>query len=183
MYVDAELMVELIAEEELSAAFSAAGTGALLRHNQPCAGQWLSRTGFWCLHTRHQQKAVRHQTYAQAAAPVQDTVIYPAPADAVFAAVLCCFVNHPLCTGERRSRRARKNRQPIKACSTDTLAMLRLKVFQALSIHPQNQRLYVRGELLSGEQDTLAKVREWREVAEGCRGYSPHACQQLLEAS
>lgn len=60
--------------------------------------------------------------------------------------------------GERRSRRARKNRQPVKACSTDTLAMLRLKVFQSLSVHPRNQRLYVRGELLEGEDFTLAKV-------------------------
>lgn len=60
--------------------------------------------------------------------------------------------------GERRSRRARKNRQPIKACSTDTLAMLRLKVFEALAVHPQNQRLYVRGQLLQGEDFTLAKV-------------------------
>lgn len=46
----------------------------------------------------------------------------------------------------------------MKACSTDTLAMLRLKVFQALSVHPRNQRLYVRGELLEGEDFTLAKV-------------------------
>lgn len=60
--------------------------------------------------------------------------------------------------GERRSRRARKNRQPVKACSTDTLAMLRLRVFEALSVHPRNQRLYVRGELLEGEDFTLAKV-------------------------
>ena len=60
--------------------------------------------------------------------------------------------------GERRSRRARKNRQPIKASSTDTLAMLRLKVFEALSVHPQNQRLYVRGQLLEGELNTLFKV-------------------------
>lgn len=60
--------------------------------------------------------------------------------------------------GERRSRRARKNRQPVKACSTDTLAMLKLRVFEVLSVHPANQRLYVRGQLLEGDDCTLAKV-------------------------
>lgn len=62
------------------------------------------------------------------------------------------------CAGERRSRRARKNRQPVKACSTDTLAMLKLKVFEVLSVHPANQRLYVRGQLVEGEDFTLARV-------------------------
>jgi len=68
--------------------------------------------------------------------------------------------------GERRSRRARKNRQPVQASSMDTLATLRLKVFEVLSVHPRNQRLYVRGQLLSGEDDTLAKVRG--DMATGC---------------
>lgn len=84
-------------------------------------------------------------------------------------ACLCCcnpFNQLPVLAGERRSRRARKNRQPIKACSTDTLAMLRLKVFEVLSVHPQNQRLYVRGQLLQGEQDTLAKVCSWPDASE-----------------
>jgi ubiquitin carboxyl-terminal hydrolase 48 len=61
---------------------------------------------------------------------------------------------------ERRSRRARKNRQPVRASATNTLAELKLKVFEALGVHPANQRLYVRGaQLLEGEQATLAQVR------------------------
>jgi ubiquitin carboxyl-terminal hydrolase 48 len=59
---------------------------------------------------------------------------------------------------ERKSRRARKNRQPLKVCSSDTLAQLRLKVFEALSVHPKNQQLYMRGSQLEGEQSTLAQV-------------------------
>lgn len=46
----------------------------------------------------------------------------------------------------------------MKACSTDTLAMLKLRVFEVLSVHPANQRLYVRGQLLEGDNCTLAKV-------------------------
>jgi hypothetical protein len=46
----------------------------------------------------------------------------------------------------------------VKACSTDTLAMLKLKVFEMLSVHPANQRLYVRGQLMEGENSTLASV-------------------------
>lgn len=36
--------------------------------------------------------------------------------------------------------------------------MLKLKVFEVLSVHPANQRLYVRGQLLEGEDLTLEKV-------------------------
>jgi ubiquitin carboxyl-terminal hydrolase 48 len=60
---------------------------------------------------------------------------------------------------ERKSRRARKNRQPLKVCSSDSLAQLRLKVFEALIVHPKNQQLYMRGSLMQGEDSTLAQVR------------------------
>ncbi|WIA08663.1 hypothetical protein OEZ85_008090 [Tetradesmus obliquus] len=59
---------------------------------------------------------------------------------------------------ERKSRRARKNRQPLKVASSDSLAQLRLKVFEALSVHPKNQALYMRGNQLQGEDSTLAQL-------------------------
>jgi hypothetical protein len=71
---------------------------------------------------------------------------------------------------ERKSRRARKNRQPLKVCSSDSLAQLRLKVFEALSVHPKNQQLYMRGSLLQGEESTLAQVRAARAVLRLFRG-------------
>lgn len=65
---------------------------------------------------------------------------------------ICCYAT------DRRSRRARKDRQPVKVSSTDTLAQLRLKVFDALYIHPKNQKLYARGAQIQGDQQTLAQV-------------------------
>lgn len=61
--------------------------------------------------------------------------------------------------GERRSKRARKTRQPVAVASGTTLAELKLKVFEVHGVHPHNQRLYVRGgQLLEGEQCTLQQV-------------------------
>lgn len=62
----------------------------------------------------------------------------------------------------------------MKACSTDTLAMLKLRVFEVLSVHPANQRLYVRGQLLEGDNCTLAKVGLLGRLCGPC---SCHACQ------
>lgn len=59
----------------------------------------------------------------------------------------------------RSSRRARKGRQPVKVNSSDTLAQLRLKVFEGMGIHPMNQKLYARGALLEGDEQTLAQVK------------------------
>lgn len=46
--------------------------------------------------------------------------------------------------GERKSKRARKGRAPIAVDSTDTLRALRLRIYEAVDVHPGNARLYIR---------------------------------------
>ncbi|GAX84137.1 hypothetical protein CEUSTIGMA_g11560.t1 [Chlamydomonas eustigma] len=61
--------------------------------------------------------------------------------------------------GERRSKRARKGRAPLFVGSQDTLGQLKLRVYQALDVHPQNSKIYLRGgRLLEGEDMTLAQL-------------------------
>ncbi|KAG1677224.1 hypothetical protein FOA52_013422 [Chlamydomonas sp. UWO 241] len=60
---------------------------------------------------------------------------------------------------ERKSRRARKGRVPLTVASTLTLAELKLRIFEALDVHPGNARVYARlGRLLEGEKCTLAQL-------------------------
>ncbi|KAF8072683.1 UBP26 [Scenedesmus sp. PABB004] len=60
---------------------------------------------------------------------------------------------------ERKSRRARKNRQPLRVSCGDTLAALRLRVYEALGVHPRNQRIFLRGAVLGGDEAaTLAAL-------------------------
>lgn len=44
-------------------------------------------------------------------------------------------------TGERRSKRARKSRQPVLASSSMTLWQFKLAVYEVLHVHPRNQRV------------------------------------------
>lgn len=46
--------------------------------------------------------------------------------------------------GERKSKRARKGRAPLTLSSTLTLGALRLRIFEAVGVHPLNARLFVR---------------------------------------
>ncbi len=46
-----------------------------------------------------------------------------------------------LAGGERRSRRARRNRQPLNVSSFNTLRELKLNIFQALNVHPLNAQV------------------------------------------
>eukprot|EP00775_Hariotina_reticulata_P004098 gene4098-4345_t len=59
---------------------------------------------------------------------------------------------------ERKSKRARKNRQPVRVASSDSLHQLKLKVFEVLYVHPKNQRLFTANGLLDGDDKTLAQL-------------------------
>lgn len=50
---------------------------------------------------------------------------------------------HVLCAGDRKSKRARKGRAPIRVSALETIRDLKLKIVQTLSIHPQNAALHV----------------------------------------
>jgi hypothetical protein len=47
---------------------------------------------------------------------------------------------------ERKSRRARKGRAPVKVDSSHTLGDLKLRIFEAIDVFPKNARLFVRSE-------------------------------------
>lgn len=79
---------------------------------------------------------------------------------------------------ERRSKRSRRNRRPVRVSCGDSLASLKLRVFEALGVHPKNQRLYARGTLLEGEQRTLAQVRASLLAGQG-RGAACAAAARL----
>jgi len=57
---------------------------------------------------------------------------------------------------QRQSKRARKNRAPIRVDSTTTLENAKLRMFEALSVHPKNIRAFLRGtELLDDSKPLL----------------------------
>ena len=62
--------------------------------------------------------------------------------------------------GDRKSKRARKGRAPIKVSALETIHELKLKVVQTLSIHPQNAALHVyqagSWQLVTDDSATLA---------------------------
>lgn len=64
----------------------------------------------------------------------------------------------PACAapGERRSKRARRGRSSLAVSSGDTLSKLKLRVFEALEVHPRNAALHLRGRLLDDDDATLA---------------------------
>ena len=48
------------------------------------------------------------------------------------------------CTaGDRKSKRARKGRAPVKVSADDTIRVLKLKIVQTLNVHPQNALIHV----------------------------------------
>lgn len=46
-----------------------------------------------------------------------------------------------MCAGERKSKRSRKGRATLVVSNTSTLAQFKLQVWEALSIHPKNQKV------------------------------------------
>lgn len=62
--------------------------------------------------------------------------------------------------GDRKSKRARKGRAPIKVSALETIHELKLKVVQTLSIHPQNAALHIYQaggwQLVTDDSATLA---------------------------
>ena len=57
---------------------------------------------------------------------------------------------------QRQSKRARKNRAPIRVDSTTTLENAKLRMFEALGVHPKNIRAFLRGtELLDDSKPLL----------------------------
>jgi hypothetical protein len=61
--------------------------------------------------------------------------------------------------GERKSKRARKGRAPVTVDCTSTLHDLRLRIYQAIGVHPRNARLYYRGQMISDKDEiTLSEL-------------------------
>jgi len=50
--------------------------------------------------------------------------------------------------GERKSKRARKGRAPLMVSSTLTVGDLKLRIYEAIGVHPKNSRLFLRGRQL-----------------------------------
>ena len=57
--------------------------------------------------------------------------------------------------GERKSKRARKGRAPVIIDCTSTLHDLRLRIYQAVGVHPRNARVYCRGQIISDTTDEV----------------------------
>lgn len=65
---------------------------------------------------------------------------------------------------ERRSKRARKLRQPLQLSSTTTLQELKLRLFEVFNVHPKNARVYTRGSVLLECDDlSLAQLEVFPE--------------------
>ena len=45
---------------------------------------------------------------------------------------------------ERKSKRARKGRAPVTVDSSHTLEQLKLRILEAINVHPRNAQLFVR---------------------------------------
>jgi ubiquitin C-terminal hydrolase len=56
---------------------------------------------------------------------------------------------------ERKSKRARKGRAPIVVDSTTSLENAKLRMFEALSVHPKNVRAFLRGTELVDDAKTM----------------------------
>jgi len=57
---------------------------------------------------------------------------------------------------ERKSKRARKGRSPVMVDSCTSIDNLKLRIFEALGLHPKNLRLFAKGAELLDEKKTLA---------------------------
>ena len=66
-------------------------------------------------------------------------------------------------TGDRKSKRARKGRAPVKVNADDSIHALKLKVVQTLNVHPQNALLHLfragRWQPVTSTDATLAGER------------------------
>jgi hypothetical protein len=47
----------------------------------------------------------------------------------------------------------------VRVASSDSLYQVKLKVFEALFVHPKNQKLFTASGLLDGDDKTLAQVK------------------------
>ena len=50
----------------------------------------------------------------------------------------------PALSAERKSKRARKGRAPLTVDSCHTLEQLKLRILEAIDVHPRNAQLFVR---------------------------------------
>lgn len=63
---------------------------------------------------------------------------------------------HVISVKERKSKRARKGRSPIIVDSTTTLENLKLRIFEALGVHPGNIRAFAKGkEMLDASKSMM----------------------------
>lgn len=58
---------------------------------------------------------------------------------------------------ERKSKRARKGRAPITVAATMPLSDLKLRIFEAIGVHPRNARIFLRGRELTEAHFSLAQ--------------------------
>ena len=57
---------------------------------------------------------------------------------------------------ERKSKRARKGRSPVVVDSCTSIDNLKLRIFEALGVHPKNLRIFAKGAELVDDDKTLA---------------------------
>ena len=65
-----------------------------------------------------------------------------------------------MAAGDRKSKRARKGRAPVKVSADDTIHGLKLKIVQTLNVHPLNALLHLfrqgQWQLVSDDDSRLA---------------------------
>lgn len=74
---------------------------------------------------------------------------------------------------ERKSRRSRKNRAPVAVDSTTTVADLKLRIFEALGVHPWNAQLFIRGSDMEEIALDLWRKNRW-ELQNDVQGENRH---------
>lgn len=97
--------------------------------------------------------------------------------------VLVCICDTQAClhtrswcdAGDRKSKRARKGRAPIKVSADDKLGDLKLKIVQTLNVHPENALLHVfrdgQWQVLSDAEARLAGTLQTLTML-----YLDHSC-------
>jgi hypothetical protein len=56
------------------------------------------------------------------------------------------------------AKRSRRGRVVVHASHTDTLADLKVRLYEGLKVHPLNMQCYVRGKTVTGDQCTLQSL-------------------------
>jgi hypothetical protein len=69
---------------------------------------------------------------------------------------------------ERKSKRARKGRAPVTVDSSHTLEQLKLRILEAIDVHPRNAQLFVRCVVCWGKLGAVGWIGVLVTGADGC---------------